>query len=182
MQDWKLVEKAVELLLESLHLKGQGFEGTPERVARMWKEFLDIELPNPTICKTNEEVDLVMFRNHTFWSFCPHHLLPVKYNLTVGYIPNKGMVLGASKPLRISNWITASLPLQEDIPGMICKEIEHTLNPAGTGCIVQGEHLCMRMRGVKSLCSDMITPLLKEGMRKEPWMSLFLFGTNYKGG
>ena len=73
--------------------------------------------------------------------------------------PNKGMVLG-----------------------MICKEIEHTLNPTGTGCIVQGEHLCMRMRGVKSPCSDMITPLLKEGMRKEPWMSLFLFGTNYKGG
>ena len=135
MQDWKLVEKAVELFLESLHLKGQGFEGTTERVARMWKEFLDIELPNPTICKTNEEVDLVMFRNHTFWSFCPHHLLPVKYNLTVGYIPN-----------------------------------------------IQGEHLCMRMRGVKSPCSDMITPLLKEGMRKEPWMSLFLFGTNYKGG
>ena len=92
------------------------------------------------------------------------------------------MVLGASKPLRISNWITASLPLQEDLPGMICKEIEHTLNPAGTGCIVQGEHLCMRMRAVKSPCSDMITPLLKEGMRKEPWMSLFLFGTNYKGG
>jgi GTP cyclohydrolase I len=81
--------------------------------------------------------------------------------------------LGASKPLRMADWVVRDLPLQESIPGRVVKGIASTMELKGAGCIVYGEHLCMRMRGVESPCSDMVTPLLTGVMREEPYISTF---------
>jgi GTP cyclohydrolase I len=174
MPDYELTKKAVEKLLKSLDLSGQGFEGTPERVARMWEEFFKTEAPSLTICELKGELDMVMFRGHEFWSFCPHHLLPVKYKLTVAYIPHLKEVLGASKPLRVSDWVAGGLPLQEDIPALIFSGIRSEINLDGFACTIVGEHLCMRMRGVKSPCSEMIVPFFWGELKDEPGMSIFL--------
>ena len=92
---------------------------------------------------------MIVVNDHECWSFCPHHLLPVKYMVKVGYIPEK-MVLGLSKLARITDAMMRRLPLQEDLPEMIAEPIINTIQPKGLGVVVKGEHLCMKMRGVES--------------------------------
>lgn len=149
-------------------------EGTPERVARMWEKLVHgIPEPNYTLCPYDYRVDFVMLRNHITWGFCPHHLLPVKYNISIAYVPDD-KVFGASKPLRIADYIASKLPLQEDIPGKIADIFMRELHPRGFACIVQGEHACMRMRGVESPCCDMVTPLFLGELKDEPLRNTFL--------
>jgi len=153
----KRVEGLVYQFLEVYNLTGEGFSGTPERVARMWETFFTPQEFKVTICPMDNTSKWIRFKGHVAWSFCPHHLLPVRYEVTVGYIHTGGRVLGASKPLRMVDEVMRAMPLQEDIPELVCKMLKLSIATKGTCCFVQGEHACMRTRGVKSPCSNMGT-------------------------
>lgn len=156
------MQEAIKRLLEQMKVDTDdpNFKGTPRRVARMWQEFTN---PSPVGLKDFPMIKrggMIVLRNHEAYGFCPHHLLPVKYTFTFGYVPRGKRVAGASKPLRAFNYALSQLPLQEDI-GPIVIEQMRDLEPMGMGTLVKGEHLCMRMRGVMSPCSDMVTDCMQ---------------------
>jgi GTP cyclohydrolase I len=153
------MQQAIKRILRIHKLNNPNFDGTPERVERMWKEFFAVQEPNLTVFPTacNE---MLIIKNHIVWGFCPHHLLPVKYTFRIGYVP-RGVVLGLSKLPELANYYITFLPLQEDLPRLICDALEETLKPQGIGCSVDGMHLCMVMRGIKSPCVEATVTKLK---------------------
>jgi GTP cyclohydrolase IA len=134
--------------LATYRLEGPNFEDTNHRVQKMWNTFFAYPEPNMTTFPSHN-TELVILTNHETWGFCPHHLLPVKYTMNIGYYPSE-RVVGISKLARVANYVLRSLPLQEDIPLLIIEKLEKALEPRGCGVVVKGEHLCMRIRGVQS--------------------------------
>lgn len=153
------MQQATKRMLSKLHLKGPNFDSTPERVERMWKTFFSIKEPDLTVF-TTECNEMLVIKNHVVWGFCPHHLLPVRYTFRIGYIP-RGLAVGLSKLPQLANYFVTFLPLQEDLPNMVCTFLEEKLKPQGVGCCVEGMHLCMVMRGVKSPCVEAVVTKLK---------------------
>lgn len=155
----ELVEKMVRTFLDVYDLEGANFFETPQRVAKMWDEFLNY--PKPTLkAFPTENQEMVLLKNHVSWGFCPHHLLPIRYTFKIGYIP-RDKAIGLSKMPELANWCLSKLPLQEDLPVMIVEELNKVLNPLGCGCQVKGYHLCCVMRGVKSESIEFISTALK---------------------
>lgn len=171
------IESTVQDLLEYLGLTGEHFKGTPERVDRMIRSFLT---PIPYIATSflgKERTGFVIIKDHVCYSFCPHHLLPVKYTIKLGYLPEDNKILGLSKLARICDYQMHSLPVQEDLGGMIARDLEETIKPKGIGIVIHGEHLCMQMRGVESRCASATTTfmtgvLLKEQSAREEFLLL----------
>ena len=162
--------------LGGIDVKTEDFADTPKRVAQMWNDFIHTPKPEMKTFPTHNKQGMIVFRNHLSWGFCPHHMLPVKYTIHIGYIP-QDRVLGGSKPLRYADWVTSRFPLQEDVPYLIVQGIEQSINPKGAGCIVHGEHNCMRIRGIKSPCASMITDFfsgcfLQEDATREEFLLL----------
>ncbi len=155
-----LVSRSVKKMLQGLNLQGPNFQETPERVGRMFEEFRTLPRPKLTTFPLEGPPGLIAIKDHVSWGFCPHHLLPVKYTFKVGYIPHR-QVLGLSKLARICDWTLTDLPLQEEIAYRVVKILEEELDPKGSGCILQGEHFCMRIRGVKSENCATISSYLK---------------------
>lgn len=137
------------------------FLETPQRVARMWHDFVNLPMPKLTTFPLTEREGLIVVKDHHTWGFCPHHLLPVEYTITIGYLPRKGLAIGLSKPSRVADWVCAQFPLQEEVAPRICDIIDKTIEPNGVGCVVRGVHMCTRMRGVKSPCSEAVSDCLK---------------------
>lgn len=131
-------------------LDGPNFDETPRRVATMWERFLYNDKVFPEL-KTfpTENREPVIMRGHIAWGFCPHHLLPVRYTFTIGYIPN-GRVVGISKLARLAEYYVKELPLQEDLTVLIANTLFEKLDPFGAVCGIKGYHLCSVMRGIKS--------------------------------
>ncbi len=152
------MQQAIKRILNHYHLKGPNFDDTPARVERMFDTFFHIEEPKLSIFPSSSN-EMIMIKDHISWGFCPHHLLPVKYTFRIGYIPN-GLVLGLSKLPRVADYCVSFMPLQEDLPVMITDILLEKLKPQGIGVNVEGEHLCMRMRGVKSSCVSAVTTKL----------------------
>ena len=139
----------VSNLMEALKLRGRNFIGTPNRVGDAWMKFLHPEPFELTTFPLEGVGGMIAVKDHECWSFCPHHLLPVRYKVRVGYIPEE-TVLGLSKLNRIADAQMCKMPLQEDLAEMIAQPIIDCLKPKGVGVVVHGEHLCMKMRGVES--------------------------------
>jgi GTP cyclohydrolase I len=164
---------ATQQLLKCLDLHGPDFDGTPKRIARMWWKFIKPKGVDMTTFELKGKGGMIFIKNHECWSFCPHHLLPVRYVIKVGYLPENRQVLGLSKLARVCDSLMHKMPLQEDLAGMIARPIIKVLNPKGVGVIIEGEHLCMRMRGVESSCATAVSTffwgeiLTDESTRKE---------------
>jgi len=148
-KEQKIVSYLTENLLNHYDLHGPNFDGTPERVQRMLNEFFNTPKPNMTTFPLEGKAGMIVVKDHTAWSFCPHHLLPVRYIFKIGYIPEE-RVLGLSKLARVADYVVTRLPLQEDAAEMVADIIEEAIHPKGIGVVVDGEHLCMKMRGVRS--------------------------------
>jgi GTP cyclohydrolase I len=139
--------KNISAFLEDNSLKGPDFDDTPMRVARFWNEFLYPEEPTMRTFPS-DATDMVTLSPFTTWGMCPHHLLPVRYTVHISYRPD-GKVLGISKLPRVVKWLLRTLPLQEDLPHLICQYIMTVLAPKEVAAVVEGMHLCMVMRGVR---------------------------------
>ena len=170
------IKEAINLLLEGLSedfgldITDPNFSDTPDRVERAYQEiFGGLLITNEEINKilssafpANGYDSLVLEPHIKTYSMCPHHLLPVEYDVTIAYLPNieHGKYLGVSKLVRIAE-IYARMPLlQEAYTYKIANTISEAILPDGVAVIVNGVHFCMRMRGVKNNTSVITSAML----------------------
>ena len=167
------IEKITKELLIELgeDPRREGLLKTPYRVSKSWKfltggynQTID-QVVNDAIF-TVENQDMIIVKDINYYSLCEHHLLPFMGKVHVGYIPN-GKVLGLSKIPRIVDIYARRLQLQEQLTHQIAKGITEFLNPKGVGVVIEGEHMCMRMRGVQKQNASMQTSSMTGIFRKE---------------
>ena len=150
----------------------EGLVDTPGRVAEMYAElFMGLEM-NPreelTVGFEEGHREMVILRDIPFYSMCEHHLLPFYGTVHIGYIPNAtGRVVGGSKLARVVEIFAKRLQIQERMTTQIADAIVNGLKPDGVGVIVQAEHLCMIMRGIKKAGSAIVTSALRGTFRSK---------------
>lgn len=162
MIDEKKIEEAIRLLLEGIgeDIHRPGLVETPERIANMYKEIYggmdeDVSVHlNKTFPAINNE--LVLEKDITFYSTCEHHLLPFYGKAHIAYIPND-RVVGLSKLARTVDVFAKRAQIQEQMTAQIGDAIMEHLKPKGVMVILQAEHMCMTMRGIKKPGSQTLT-------------------------
>ena len=164
MVDQAKIEAAALSLIEAIgdDPRREGLEGTPRRIADMYAElFSGLDMDAKAELTVDFEVghqEMVILRDIPFYSMCEHHLLPFYGVAHVGYIPNKeGRVVGLSKLARVVDIFAKRPQLQERMTTQIADTIVEALQPDGVAVVVQAEHLCMTMRGIKKPGSNVIT-------------------------
>lgn len=172
MIDESKIKQAIELLIQAIgdDPNREGLKDTPRRVADMFKElYAGIgQDPREELSVGFEEGynEMVIVRDIPFYSTCEHHLLPFYGVAHVGYIPNQnGRVVGASKLARVVEIVAKRPQIQERMTSVIADSILEALNPVGVGVVVQAEHLCMIMRGIKKPGSAIVTSALRGSFR-----------------
>ena len=150
------VEKAVREILEAIgeDADREGLIATPERVSSMYSELFSGLHDDPqrhlTVTFAAEHDEMVMVKDISFASFCEHHLVPFIGKAAVAYIPNDdGRITGLSKIARLVENYARRLQVQERLTTQVADTIERGLSPRGVLVVIQAEHLCMSMRGVK---------------------------------
>lgn len=148
------IREAVKLLLEGIgeDVSREGLADTPERIARMYTEIFSgmEEDPAEHLSKvfTVDSSEMVLERDIVFYSMCEHHMLPFYGKAHVAYIPD-GRVVGLSKLARTVEVYAKRLQIQEQMTSQIADAVMEHLAPKGVMVVVEAEHLCMTMRGVK---------------------------------
>jgi GTP cyclohydrolase I len=150
-----LIEEGARLILQGLgvDLTDHNFATTPKRVADVYEEmFNPPETGWPVF--DEEYTDIVIVKGHTFYTMCPHHMLPVEIRASVAYFPD-GKVIGASKLCRLIHEVNRKPLTQEKLTDLICKAIkDYTQGTSkGEAVLLQGEHDCFKIRGIKSSAS-----------------------------
>ncbi len=154
--------RAVSDLLDALRVDrdGEGLADTPRRVARAYAELLTPEPFEATTFANDEGYDeLVVARSIPFSSLCEHHLLPFTGVAHVGYLP-AGRLLGLSKLARVVTHFSRRLQVQERLTTQVTNWLEETLRPKGVGVVLEAEHACMSLRGVRAAGSVTLTSAL----------------------
>lgn len=149
----------------------EGLKETPERVVRSWGELYGgYKEDNPEnllkVFEQDSSDEMVLLRNIEFYSTCEHHLLPFFGRAHIAYIPN-GKVVGISKLARLLEVFARRLQIQERLCQQVTKAINNALNPLGSACILEAQHLCMTGRGVKKQHSTMVTSSLTGVFRSQ---------------
>jgi GTP cyclohydrolase I len=164
MIDQSRIEQAVVSIIEAVgeDPKREGLSGTPRRIAEMYAEiFAGMNMdPKEELTVGFEEGhhEMVIVKDIPFYSLCEHHFLPFYGVAHVGYIPNEhGRVVGASKLARVVEILSKRLQLQERLTTQIADVIVEALHPDGVAVVIQAEHLCMTMRGIKKPGSNLVT-------------------------
>lgn len=166
MIDEKKIKEAVRMIIEAIgeDPEREGLIETPDRIARMYSEIFcglkqdaDIHL-NKTF-EINES-EMVVEKDIQFYSMCEHHLVPFYGKVHIAYIPN-GRVAGLSKLARTVEVYAKRPQLQERMTSEIANAIEKHLNPKGVMVIIEAEHMCMTMRGIKKPGSKTVTSCVK---------------------
>lgn len=168
--DHAAAERAVADLLNALgyDLDDESLAETPARVTRMYDELLTgREFPATTFPNDGPYDELVIVRDIPFHSLCEHHLLPFTGVAHVGYIPGPRIV-GLSKLARVVDFYSRDLQVQERMTALVADWIEETLEPRGVGVILEAEHLCMTVRGVRAPGSRTTTSSVRGLVRTDP--------------
>lgn len=161
--DASKIEEAVLKILEAVGEDPQreGLLETPSRVARMYQELLSGTSKNPeneiTVTYGEQYDEIIAVRDIPFYSICEHHLLPFHGKAHVAYLPKGGRITGLSKLLRVIEVLSKRLQLQERLTRQIAETLMEALQPRGVIIIVEAEHLCMSMRGVKKPGATTVT-------------------------
>lgn len=148
----------------------EGLAETPHRVAEMYGEIFGgmEESPEKHLKIFSESSDeMVTVRDIPLYSMCEHHLLPFTGVAHIAYIPRGGKVIGLSKLARIVNCYARRPQLQERLTAQIADFLEQNLHPLGVAVIIEAEHLCMTMRGVRAAGSKTQTSALRGCMRTD---------------
>ncbi|TML65006.1 MAG: GTP cyclohydrolase I FolE [Actinobacteria bacterium] len=150
------IEKAVREILEAIgeDAEREGLRRTPERVANMYEEiFCGLhDSPDHHLAVTFEagHDEMIMVKDIPITSICEHHLTPFIGKAHVAYIPNEdGRITGLSKLARLVESYARRPQVQETLTTQIADEIDNTLEPRGVLVVIEAEHLCMTMRGVR---------------------------------
>jgi len=145
---------------------------TPNRVAEMYAELfmgLDMDAKEElTVGFEEGHREMVIIRDIPFYSMCEHHLLPFYGIAHIGYIPNtEGRVVGISKLARVVEIVARRPQLQERMTSQIADAIVDGIKPDGVAIVIQAEHLCMIMRGIKKPGSSIITSAVRGTFRSK---------------
>lgn len=170
--DKQRIENAVREILLAIGEDPQreGLLETPRRVANMYEEVFGglNEDPNIHVKKFHVGHDeMVVVRDIPLYSMCEHHLLPFVGKAHIAYIPNDGVVIGLSKLARIVNCFARRPQIQERLTAQIADFIEESLGAMGVAVVIEAEHLCMTMRGVKASGTKTGTSALRGVMRTD---------------
>lgn len=144
----------------------EGLVDTPQRLAEMYAElFAGIHMDAREVLSTGFEAghrEMVIVRDIPFYSMCEHHFLPFYGVVDIGYIPaTNGRVVGVSKLARVVEIFSRRLQLQERMTKQIAEVIMESLKPQGVAVVIQAEHLCMTMRGIKKPGSNVVTSAMR---------------------
>ncbi len=165
--DLPRIEKAVREILLAIgeDPEREGLLETPLRVARMYDElFAGLHVDVRDVIKVFHEKDhdeMIMVGDIPFYSMCEHHLLPFIGRAHVVYIPQGGRILGLSKIARIVDVMSRKPQLQERLTSQIADTMVEAVRPMGVAVIVEAEHLCMTMRGIRKPGSLTVTSALR---------------------
>jgi GTP cyclohydrolase I len=173
--DAQKVEEGVQLILEGIGEDPgrQGLKETPRRVADMYREvfaglYQDPEAVVDAVFDVGHD-EMIMVRDIDVESLCEHHLLPFSGKAHVAYVPNRdGRITGLSKLARLVDVLAKRPQVQERLTTQIADVLERTLNPRGVFVVIEAEHLCMSMRGVKKPGSITVTSAVRGVFRSDP--------------
>jgi GTP cyclohydrolase I len=163
MIDKERIERAIREILCAIGEDPQreGLRGTPHRVARMYEEIFAGMGRDPAgeIKLFHEDgfEDMVTVKDIPFYSMCEHHLLPFFGNIHVVYIPQNGKIPGLSKIARIADLLAKKPQLQERLTREIGEALMKNAEPLGTAVVIEAEHLCIAMRGIRKPGSKTLT-------------------------
>ena len=169
------VERLVAELLEAIgdDPRRDGLRNTPRRIALMYEELFSGNEADPaahlTVTFSAEHDEMVMVRDIPFASLCEHHMIPFIGKAHVAYIPgDDGRITGLSKLARLVDDFARRLQVQERMTTQIADCLEEVLEPRGVLVVVEAEHLCMSMRGVKKPGTLTITSAVRGLFRDDP--------------
>ena len=167
MIDTTKIEAAVRMILEAIGEEPdrEGLRDTPARVARMFKEICgglenDPERHLETFF-TEQHDEMVLVNNIPIYSICEHHLVPFFGHAHIAYIPHEGKLLGLSKLARVADEYAKRPQLQERLTSQIANSIMEKAKPRGVLVVIEAEHMCMTMRGVRKAGSKTITSAVR---------------------
>lgn len=172
--DIKKIADGVRLMLEGMgeDPNRDGLKKTPERVANFYAELTDgmwqdaraeiVALPG------DSHDEMVIVKDISIASVCEHHLAPFVGNVSVAYIPKDGRIVGLSKLARIAEIYARRLQLQERLTKQIAETLFEELDPLGVMVVMEAEHTCMTLRGVKKPGAKTVTSAVLGGFRKDP--------------
>jgi GTP cyclohydrolase I len=154
--DKKKIESAVKEILKAVgeNVKRKDLIETPRRVAELYEEILSGYSKNPedmleVFLEQNHD-EIVLLKDIPLYSICEHHLLPFIGKVHVAYIPGGDRITGLSKIARVVGILSRRLQVQERLTTQIAEVIMKKLRPRGVMVVIEAEHLCMSMRGVKN--------------------------------
>jgi GTP cyclohydrolase IA len=171
--DYPRIERAVREILEAIgeDPEREGLKDTPARVARMYGEvFAGLHVDVQDMIRVFQEKDhdeMILVGDIPFYSMCEHHLLPFIGKAHVVYIPQDGRILGLSKIARIVDIMSRKPQLQERLTSQIADTLVKAVNPLGVAVVVEAEHLCMTMRGIRKPGSITVTSSLRGLCKKD---------------
>jgi GTP cyclohydrolase I len=169
----KRIEKAVKEILLAIgeDVNREGLKETPKRVAELYADLFSGLHKDPakelTIFQQGEHEEMVMVKDIPFYSICEHHLVPFIGKAHVVYIPTKGRITGLSKLIRVVEGYAKRPQVQERLTGEIADCLMNKLKPRGVLVVIEAEHLCMSMRGVKKPGTKAITSAVRGIFRQD---------------
>lgn len=158
-----------------INLEDPNFKDTPDRIARMYAELLEGSFPEAkeelnkllSVTFPCDYDEMVVVRDIKCWGMCPHHFLPVSYNIHIAYLPDK-KVIGISKIPRMAVLLAKRPVLQEQLTKDITEKLSSILSPKGAAVVIIGQHLCMKIRGAKQDISSVVTSSVIGVFRDDP--------------
>ncbi|MBI4843756.1 MAG: GTP cyclohydrolase I FolE [Nitrospirae bacterium] len=163
----KKIEKGVRLILEGIGEDAErpGLKETPRRISTLYEEiFAGLSTPNEEILKPIEgesHDELVLLKDIPFYSVCEHHLLPFIGKAHVAYIPSGGKIVGLSELAKAVELFAKRPTVQERLTTQLANLIMERLKPKGAMVIIDAEHLCLSMRGVKKSGAKTVTSAVR---------------------
>ena len=172
--DLELVARGVRMILEGIGEDPEraGLQETPRRVAEMYQELTAgmREDPQPHVVPLPGDThdEMVIVKDINIASICEHHLAPFVGRCHIAYIPKNGRIVGLSKLARLAEVFARRLQVQERLTSQIANTLYEGLKPLGVMVVIEAEHTCMTLRGVKKPGAITITSTVLGGFRKDP--------------
>src|SRR5437762_7540556 len=172
--DLDRIASGVRLILEGIgeDPNREGLLDTPKRVAEMYAELTAGMREDPSEhivpLSGNKHDEMVIVKDITIASLCEHHLAPFVGKCHIAYIPKNGNILGVSKLARLAEAFARRLQLQERLTSEIANTLFEQLQPLGVMVVIEAEHTCMTLRGVKKPGAMTVTSAVLGGFRKDP--------------
>ncbi|MCX5711683.1 MAG: GTP cyclohydrolase I FolE [Candidatus Omnitrophica bacterium] len=165
--DKKMIEKAVHQILIAIgeDPKKPDLKDTPKRVAEMYEEIFSGIKQDPEkeleVILDQKHNEIVLLKNIPLYSVCEHHLIPFFGKANIAYIPKDGRVTGLSKLARVIDILSKRPQVQERLTTQIAEMVMSKLKPKGCMVVIEAEHLCMSMRGVRKPGTTTVTSAVR---------------------